>query len=56
MRNNRKIYEFIIRDVSKIISKHINENLFDDLYDIEQENDVTIEVADKIYNKKINNF
>ena len=29
------------------------ENLFDDLYDIDQEDDVTIDVADKIYNPEL---
>ena len=46
---DKQLYKSIIKDLSKVIKKHINENLFDDLYDINQESNLTVDIADKVY-------
>ena len=44
--NNKQIYESIMKDVSRTISKHLNEDLFDDLHDIEDQKNNDTEFAE----------
>lgn len=53
---NDKLYKLILRDISKTVKKHINEDLMNDLYDIDQENNLTTDIADKIYKNNSNVF
>ena len=55
-RNNKQLYESIMKDVSKIVKQHLNEDLFNDLYDIDQENNLTVDIADKLYGKIISKY
>ena len=55
-KNNKNLYDLIMNDVSKTVKKHINEDLYDDLYDIDQENDLTADITDKIYINNSNVF
>ena len=54
--NNKRLYKTIMKDVSKTIKKHINEDLYNDLYDIDQENNLTTDITDKIYINNSNVF
>lgn len=53
---NNKLYKSIITDISKTVKKHINENLMNDLYDIDQETDQEIDLADNVYENNTNVF
>ena len=47
-RNNKRLYEYIIKDIAITIKKQLNENnLFDDIYAIEDEKNIDTEFARK---------
>lgn len=52
--NNKQIYESIMKDVSRTISKHLTEDMFDDLHDIEDQKNIDTEFADAVL--KTNKF
>ena len=55
-RNNRRLYESIMRDVSKIVKQHLNEDLFNDLHDIEDQKNLDSEFVDELYGKIISKY